>query len=67
MLSGKHFRLTWDTLAIESVEGKRVAVTVPTGEIIGVIRGPRPDDERMLDVRWNGRPLVMFAKDVENP
>ncbi len=54
----------WDTLAIESSDGKRLAVTVPAQEIIEVIRGPRPDDKRMIDVRWNGRVLVMFVEDV---
>ena len=65
MLAGKRFRLTWDTLAIESVDEKRIAVTVPAGEIVDVIRGPRPDDTRMVDVRWNGIVLVMFAEDIE--
>jgi hypothetical protein len=65
MLTGKRFRLTWDTLAIESVDEKRIAITVPMGEIVEVIRGPRPDDTRMIEVRWNGKVLVMFAEDVE--
>lgn len=62
MLTGKRFRLTWDTLAIESIGEKRIAVTVPSGEIIEVIRGPRPDDKRMVDVRWSGKVLVMFTE-----
>jgi hypothetical protein len=65
MLTGKRFRLKADTLAIESNGEKRIAVTVPAEEIIEVIRGPRPDDKRMVDVRWNGRVLVMFAEDVQ--
>ena len=65
MLSGKRFRLTWDTLGIESVDEKRIAVTVPAGDIIEVTRGPRPDDQRMVDVRWHGKALVMFAEDVQ--
>ena len=65
MLTGKHFRLKTDTLAIDSNGEKRLAVTVPAQEIIEVIRGPRPDDQRMIDIRWNGRVLVMFAEDVQ--
>ena len=65
MLTGKRFRMTRDTLAIDSSGEKRTAVAVPTGEIVEVIRGPRPDDTRMVDVEWNGRILVMFAEDVE--
>jgi hypothetical protein len=64
MLTGKRFRLKVDTLAIESSVEKRLAITVPAEEIIEVIRGPRPDDKRMIDVRWNDRVLVMFAEDV---
>lgn len=65
MLTGKRFRLTSDTLAIESIGEKRIAITVPAEEIIEVIRGPRPDDQRMVDVQWHARTLVMFAEDVE--
>lgn len=54
-----------DTLAIDSGGEKRIAVTVPAGSIIRVIRGPRPDDTRMFEVRWNDRALTMFAADVE--
>jgi hypothetical protein len=66
MLTGKRFRLKEATLAIDSNGERKIAITVPVGEIVEVIRGPRPDDKRMLDVRWNGRTLVMFAEDVEN-
>lgn len=65
MLTGRRFRLKVDTLAIDSSGKKRIAVTIPSGEIIDVIRGPRLDDQRMVDVRWDGRALVMFAEDVE--
>jgi hypothetical protein len=64
MLSGKRYRLTAGTLAIESGGERRIAVTIPQGEIIEVIRGPRPDDTRMVDIRWNGKELVMFAEDI---
>ena len=65
MLTGKRFRLKADILAIESTDEGRLAVTVPAEQIIEVLRGPRPDDKRMVDVRWNGRGLVMFAEDVQ--
>jgi hypothetical protein len=65
MLAGKRYRLTSDTLAIESVNERRIAVTVPTGEIVEVIRGPRADDTPMVDVRWNGKVLVIFAEDLQ--
>jgi hypothetical protein len=33
-------------------------------EIVKVIRGPRPDDTRMVDIKWNGKELVMFVQDL---
>jgi hypothetical protein len=65
MLTGKRFRLMTATLAIDSSGEKRIAVTVPAGSVIEVIRGPRPNDTRMVHVRWNTRVLVMFTADVE--
>ena len=64
MLTGKRYRLTAATLAIDSTGEKRIAVTIMEDEIIEVIRGPRPDDTRMVDIRWNGKELVMFLQDV---
>ncbi len=64
MLSGKRFKLETPTVAVETVGGKRVAVTVPAGETIKVVSGPRHGD-RMMDVLWNGRIIMMFAVDVE--
>ena len=65
MLTGKRFRLTEETCAIETFGRKRLATQVPAGSVVTVERGPRPDDLRMVDVRWDGRKLVMFADDIE--
>ena len=65
MLSGKRFRLKEDTIAIETIGGKRVALHVPAGSVITVKSGPRPDDRRMLDVYWDGCTVVMFADDIQ--
>jgi hypothetical protein len=43
MLTGKRFRLKTDTMGIGTVDGKRVAVTVPADAIIEVTGGPRPN------------------------
>jgi hypothetical protein len=66
MLTGKRYRLTAATLAIDSSGDKRIAVTIMEGEIIEVTRGPRPDDTRMVDIEWNGKALVMFLADVHD-
>ena len=64
MLTGRRFILGTATVALEEVAGKRVAFTVPQGSLIEVISGPKNEDDRMVDVRWEGRVIVMFAVDV---
>jgi hypothetical protein len=66
MLTGKRFRLKVDTIAIETIGEKRVAIQVPAGAIVTVKSGPRPGDRRMLDVHWEGCTLVMFADDIQH-
>jgi hypothetical protein len=64
MLSGKRFKLETSTLAVETVDGKGVTVTIPAEAMIKVVSGPRQGD-RMMDILWNGRVVRMFAVDVE--
>jgi hypothetical protein len=65
MLSGKKFRLTAATLAVESMAEGRRPVEVTAGETITVLYGPKPKDRMLVDVRWKDRTLVMFAEDIE--
>jgi hypothetical protein len=65
MLSGKRFRLTAETIAIETIDGRRMAIHVPAGSIVTIESGPKLDDSRMLDVLWDGHKLVMFADDIQ--
>jgi len=65
MLRGKQFRLAEETIALEMIGEKRVALHVPAGSIITIKSGPRPDDSRMVDVSWDGHQIVMFADDVQ--
>ena len=64
MLTGKRFRLERETLSVESIDGKRTAVTVPTDAIIEVLSGPK-NREGLVKVSWDGRTLQMFAVDVD--
>ena len=64
MLSGKRFRLKRATISIESTVDDRLVVTIPTGAVVTVLSGPRPDDMRMVDILWDKKPLVMFAVDI---
>ena len=66
MLTGKRFHLVIEILGIETNgDNNRVAVMVPGGETVTVLSGPRPDDMRMVDVRWGDRKLVMFYEDIQ--
>lgn len=64
MFSGKRFRLERATLAVEAVDGKRLAVSLPAGTILKVISGPK-NGSGLLNVLWEGRSVEMFAVDVE--
>jgi hypothetical protein len=63
--SGREFRLQSPILAIHIVDGTRVAVTVPAGDLIKVVSGPKNYDDRMVDVLWRGEIVVMFAIDIQ--
>jgi hypothetical protein len=65
MLSGKQYRLKADTIAIETHgDGRRVAITIPSGATVRILSGPGPDDRRMVDALWDLRTVVMFADDI---
>ena len=60
------FRLKTPTLGtISSDDGHRVAVTIPQNAIVTVFNGPL-DDNRMVDVLWEGKTVMMFALDLRN-
>jgi len=61
----KYYRLTTATLCIETVNGRKQAREVPQGEIVKVLSGPRPDDQRMIDVLWGSKRLALFAEDLQ--
>ena len=66
MFTGKRFRLNAPTLGILSGDGERIAVQLPKDAIVEVTSGPRPDDQRMVDVVWEGKALAMFAQDIRD-
>ena len=65
MLFGKRFHLTKAILGLENVGTHREAIEVPAGEIVAVLDDRRPNDRRMVYVRWHKKTLVMFAEDIE--
>jgi hypothetical protein len=65
MLTGKCFKLENPTLALDTIDGKRVAVTIPTGAIIKVVSGPINEGAAStLKALWDRRTVTMFAVDV---
>jgi hypothetical protein len=66
MYTGKRFRLKEAVLGIERIEGRHFAVSIPSGETIVVLGGPKPNDMRMVDVRWGARILIMFFEDIQS-
>jgi len=63
---GKSFRLSTATLCIETVEGHKHVLEVPPGEVVKVLSGPCSDDQRMIEVLWGSKPLVLFAEDLHS-
>jgi hypothetical protein len=59
------FKLDKTTLAIGDVNGKRVAVTIPAGDIVKVVARPSSGNETMVDVLWEGRTVAMYATDLK--
>ena len=66
MLTGKRYRLENPTLALEIIDGRRSAITIPRGGIINVVSGPEHHGEdRTVKVLWNSKTVTMFAVDIE--
>lgn len=66
MLTGKTFRLRTAVLAVENLNGERSMVSLPRGALLHVISEPEDGAARMVDIRWLGRHLVIFAIDLQD-
>jgi hypothetical protein len=64
MLIGKRFRLERATVAVNVIDRKRTACTVPAGAIINVLPDPA-DAQDLVTVLWKERKLQMFAVDID--
>jgi hypothetical protein len=62
---GKCYRLKTPTLAIMSRDGQRVPMTVPHGGVVLVL-ARNHDDNHLVDVEWEGKPVLMFAVDLQD-
>ena len=62
---GHSYRMQSATLAIINLEGQNHPTTVPSGAIVRVIDGPL-DGNRLVDVAWNGKTVMMFTTDIRD-
>lgn len=62
--AGQVFRLATDVVAVEPFENRMRAVLIPSGNVVRVTKYPCPTDDRMADVLWDERPVVVFGRDL---
>ena len=62
-MRGQRYRMKTATLAIMVHDGQNISVTVPLGSEIEIVGGPL-DGERLVDVQWEGRTVMMFTIDI---
>jgi hypothetical protein len=63
MFTGKRFRLKVSCVGVE-MDGVGRAILIPADEIVVVLKGPRSDDAKMLEVVWNEKTLAMYVRNL---
>ena len=65
-MRGQRYRLRTSTIAIlHDGEGHKTIVTIPLGDIVEVAEGAI-DGDRLIDVRWDGKAVMMFTQDLRD-
>jgi hypothetical protein len=62
-MQGSSYRLTTPTLAIITSFGQKVAITIPVGSIVTVIKTDI-NGNRLVDVMWEERCAMVFTQDL---
>lgn len=57
------YRILSPTIAVFRDQGRHVAGTVPAGAVI-VIASEAFDGDRLVDVIWDGKSVMMFTQDL---
>lgn len=57
------YRIKTPTMAILSLDSKRIIVTVPVDVIVKISQDPTEGD-RLIDVMWNEKNYLMFTQDL---
>ncbi len=64
MRPGESYRLNLDILGITQGDHQpRTAVHIPKDSIVTIVAGPL-DGERMIDVTWVGKTVMIFVQDL---
>jgi hypothetical protein len=63
MQPGESYRLKSETLGISTTDRSRTAVIIPKDSIVTIVAGPF-EGERLVDVIWNGKTIMLFAQDL---
>jgi len=64
VLIGKMFRMHTQVLGIEPIDARTGAVLVPARAVVRVTADPSPLDERMVELLWEERVVMVFRMDV---
>lgn len=62
-MRGQRYRMKTPTVAIMAHDGHNTPITIPRGGIVEVVDGPL-DGDRLLDVCWDGKMMMMFTTDI---
>ena len=65
MWTGKRFLLKRPILAVALVKGPRTAEYILNGQTVGLISGPGPSSENLVEIRWKTNDHAVFAEDLE--
>jgi hypothetical protein len=61
----RRYRITNPTIAVFLEDGRHVAHMVPGGAVV-TIDTAALDGDRLVDVTWEGKKVMMFAQDLRS-
>ncbi len=62
-MAAERYRIKDPTIAMSHDDGRGVAYTVSVGAIVELRDGPL-DGDKLVEVMWNGKPVMMFTQDL---
>jgi hypothetical protein len=62
-MAAERYRIKDPTIAMSHDDGRGVAYTVTVGAIVEIGNGPL-DGDKLVEVTWNGKVVMMFTQDL---